>query len=126
MEETKATPIMFDHCRNVYDKMLVEAAVNSDGVLVYEGHLTKLFQDLQLPSPYYTSIMNHLKAMGCVEHLRRGGGNAYSVWSIITPPTENSFESMVTMKRPQRGRLNMLEQQIRDLSKRVAVLERVK
>lgn len=126
MEDTKTTPVMYDHCVAIYQKMVAEADTNEENDLVYTGHLTKLFASLGFPSPYYTSIMNHLKAMGCVEHLRRGGGNAHSVWKMVTPPTEESFESMVTMLRPQRGRLNQLEQQLRDLSRRVDKLESVR
>jgi hypothetical protein len=123
MEDTKATPVMFDHCLLVYEKMAAEAIVDEDGDLMYEGHTTKLFQTLGLPAPYYSSIMPHLKAMGCVEHVRRGGGNAFSIWRMVTPPTEDSFQSMVTLKRPKRDKFAQLEQQLKDLRDRISALE---
>lgn len=135
-EEQKPTSIIYDHCVRVYEEMHAQSReeeldfadpgdgefVNKHQVLVYEGHLTKLFAGLQLSTPYYTSVMNHLKAMGCVEQLRRGGGNSPSRWMLVRPPAEEAFNSIENQKRLSRGKVAALEQQVRDLSRTVADL----
>lgn len=131
-EEQKPTSIIYDHCVRVYDEMHAQSREeqldltdpdsefgNTHQALVYEGHLTKLFANLQLSTPYYTSVMNHLKAMGCVEQLRRGGGNSPSRWMLVRPPSEESFNSIENQKRLSRGKVAALEQQVRDLSRTV-------
>ena len=122
-DESKPTPVMFDHCVAVYERMVEEASDEGDEGLVYEGHLTKLFQDLNKPGPYYTTVMNYLRNMGCAEQIRRGGGSSMSRWKLITAPTEDAFNSFIAMRRPKRGKVASLEQQIRDLNRRVLRLE---
>lgn len=116
--KSTAVPVMFDHCVTVYSKMSEEAV---DGQ--YEGYSTKLVQSCGLPSPYYTGVMRRLKAMGCVEQQRRGGGNAVSVWTLITPPTEELFEAINFGTRRKPTKYDGLEQQVRDLNGRLNQLE---
>lgn len=129
MDNEKPTLMLFDHCVRVYDRMALEAQpMEVDGIegtiMVYEGHLTKLFQSLELPGPYYTSIMKNLTTMDCVAQLRRGGGAALSRWIIKMAPTEQSFASVQSMRRAPQGKYAVLEQQVRDLHRRVTDLER--
>lgn len=126
MEEELKTPVMFDHCLAVYEKMASQAERNELDELLYTGFLTRLFHSLNLPSPYYTAIKDNLVAMGCVRHVRRGGGNAKSVWELLTPPTPELYHNIVTLNKPKTSRLHQLEQQVRDLHKRVVELERVR
>lgn len=111
-------PVMFDHCLTVYSKMAEEA---TDGL--YEGFSTKLVQSCGLPSPYYTAVMRRLKEMGCIEQIRRGGGNAVSVWKLLTPPTEALFEAINLSARRRPTRYDGIEQQVRDLNRRMIEIE---
>lgn len=116
----KPTPVMYDHCVTVYTKMAEEATGDQ-----YEGFSTKLVQSCGLPSPYYTAVMRRLKEMGCIEQVRRGGGNAVSVWKLITPPTEELFEAIDLSTRRKPTRYEFVEQQVRDLNKRVYNMETI-
>jgi hypothetical protein len=114
------TPVMFDHCLTVYKKMAEEATDD-----LYEGFSTKLVQSCGLPSPYYTAVMRRLKEMGCIEQLRRGGGNAVSVWKLIRPPTEFLFDAIDLSNRRKPTRYDSVEQKVRDLNARVLEMETV-
>jgi hypothetical protein len=130
MNELMAPPAAFDHCIRVYaildEEAVLEDVKTEDETLnlkVWSGALTKVFQRLELATPYYTSVMAHLKAMGCVEQLSRGGGSAPSKWVLYQEPTRELFDEAPAMK-PQKtaDRLKALEQQVRDLTKMVQTL----
>jgi len=134
VDDDRPTSVVFDHCVKVYAEMaaqsleeVISASEHPDDpanhMLVYEGQLTKLFGALALSTPYYTSVMNHLKSMGCVEQLRRGGGNSPSRWRLLREPDEDSFRSIEGMKRSRTGKTAALEQQVRDLNKRLHAAE---
>lgn len=125
--EQDTLPAIFEHCVNVYAKMEAEAQLVSleegeeSQSLIWEGHLTKLFAALHLSVPYYTSVTRELKRMGCLVQKRRGGGNAASQWVLLTAPTEELFRSDsnrtsgLASRKP--NKMEMLEQQIKDLAK---------
>jgi hypothetical protein len=129
------TPMMWDHIKDIFTAMNERAQdedlhqgdelVDPETQRVYTGHLTSLFAELQKPAPYYTDIMTALKAMGCVEQLRRGGGSAESKWVICYPPTEEGYLAYLNnrsgSKKP--GKVEILEQQVRTLSTRVQDIE---
>lgn len=113
---SKPTPVIFDHCVQVYQAMEKEAEpedVAGTQVLVYSGHLTRLFQSQRLSMPYYSAVMRYLKSMGCVEQLRRGGGNAKSKWILRQAPNEDRFKSIVSTKTARDGWRAGIEQQLR-------------
>jgi ribosomal protein S15P/S13E len=129
--------MMWDHVQDVYKAMLeraeeeptefedTEGDPHENIRNVYTGHLTSLFGELQKPAPYYTSIMTALKAMGCVEQLRRGGGSAPSKWIMQHPPTEEGYMAFInnrSTKKPH-GKVEMLEQQVKNLMGRVQHIE---
>jgi hypothetical protein len=122
--DDRTVPKLYDWADAVYQKMC-EAATErvivegGPAVRVYEGHLTNLCRDLDVPNPYYTKIMKALKELGCVEQLRRGGGSALSQWIMIEAPTAEAFIDRVERKTAASGRLGQLEQRIRDLQKLV-------
>lgn len=121
-------PALYGHCEQVFAEMDARATLQEiDGqeAKVYTGHLTKLFEDLRLSVPYFSSVMNQLKGMDCVRQLRRGGGSAPSVWLIVQPPSIDMFEAGREPSKAQArtGRLDVLEQQVRDLAKRIQALE---
>ncbi len=119
--EDRPTSMVYDHCKRVFEEMQSQARKEEDG-LIYEGHLTKLFANLQLPTPYYTTVMNHLKSMNCVEQLRRGGGNSPSRWVLIAAPNEEAFKSIEHVRRRSHGKVAGLEQRVRDLTRQVNTL----
>jgi hypothetical protein len=130
-EEVPTLPAVFEHAANVYKVMeeeakLVEAAEYGH-VLIWEGHLTKLFSRLHLSVPYYTSVMRELKRMGCVTQKRRGGGNAPSQWLILHEPTEELFRqdnsSSGNHSTRRQTKLQMLEQQVRDQGRIIAEIQ---
>jgi hypothetical protein len=124
-EET--LPAVFGHSKVVYEEMFKRASMtpvaNDNPMMVYEGMLTTLFDELHLSVPFYTSVMGCLKRMGCVRQLRRGGGNSPSQWELITSPTEELFwrTKADRVKGPTLPEVvtaqAAIEQQVRDLKK---------
>jgi len=85
-----------------------------------------MFAELELAVPYYTSVMRRLQDMDCVKQLRRGGGNAVSIWGLIRPPTQELFETAADSRPPPTRKKpisEVLQQQIRDLTARQSRLE---
>lgn len=125
--EDRPIKALYEHCVNVYERMAAEAepAIDVDGHSIYEGHLTSIFQELMLSTPYYTSVLRMLKAMGCIEQIRRGGGNAHSKWRLTGSPTEEVFNLVDGRAAPKQGSQAALAQQVLALSKRVGLIELV-
>jgi hypothetical protein len=123
---------VFEHCIDIWNAMNDRAEqVNIEGQLrqVYSGYLTKLFQRKGLSVPYYTSVMRCLQQMDCVRQLRRGGGNAPSMWLIVQEPTKELFEyarelhPVTRSKKAPDARMEQMQQQIQDLNRRISKLE---
>jgi hypothetical protein len=124
MEE--APPRLYEHCLAVFARMKREAhPTQIEGIhaLVYEGFLTRLFSELQLATPYYTSVMQRLKKMGCVRQLSRGGGNSPSRWELIKDPIWEDFEAAEQRRLQSATKLGQVQGQIADLNRRVIALE---
>lgn len=128
-EEQVVLPAVYEHACTVYRKMEEDAVLtahdqyeeNDSAVLIWSGHLTKLFAELHLSVPYYTSVTRELKRMGCIRQKRRGGGNAPSEWYVLMAPSEEAFlaDTRVNHVVERKTKMGMLEQQVRDLSKAV-------
>ena len=144
MTDTDERPMkaLYDHCITVFDEMFKEAepepapdlreglgapdgedVVTSSGYMIWTGHTTQLFARLGMATPYYTTVMQTLKKMGCVEQVKRGGGNSMSKWRLVRRPEEQFFEAAEKLKKPIQGTQKALEQQVRDLNNRVLTLE---
>jgi hypothetical protein len=121
--EERPTSVVFDHCKNIYDEMLLQAREEPDLGMVYEGHLTKVFAQHKIATPYYTTVMRHLKAMACVEQLQRGGGNAPSRWRLLREPDEDAYKSIESINRSKTSKTAVMEQQLRDINKRLLAAE---
>ncbi len=122
-------PALFEQCLELYEAMADEASMQTiqygetEEGLVYEGFLTHLVTDsdkLNYSTPMYTKLTRQLKAMDCMRQLKRGGSTAMSRWLLLQPPTLKHFRSVMTQKvaRPS-GRLDAMDQQIRDLNERL-------
>ena len=93
-------------------------------MVVWEGHLTKLItSQLNYSTPFYTSITQGLKRMGCIRQLRRGGGNSESQWEIICEPSEEAFWKAHPKIAPKVGKMPQVEQQVASLATRMNRLE---
>jgi hypothetical protein len=126
-EAKDSLPALFEHCVKVYEAMVQHSGVSFDAdattsARVYEGHLTRLFGELGLSTPYYTSVRRKLVQMGCIDQVRRGGGNAPSRWILRKPPTAELWNSATTLRRPKTDKLAQLEQRVNDLSRTVSEL----
>jgi len=125
-ELSDAPPKLFEHCLSVFAAMKKEAQptlIEGEHALVYEGFLTRLFSQLQLAVPYYTSVMQRLRRMGCVRQLSRGGGNAPSRWELLKDPDLDDFESAETRRIQGSTKIGQLQGQVSALNQRVASLE---
>lgn len=125
--ETSAPPALYDHCCRTYNAMLEESHLvqnEEQGVLVYEGFLTRLITSkLNLSVPYYTSIRNRLIEMGCIRQLKRGGGSAPSQYEMIYEPSLEAFMKAEPAKVPKASRADAADEQIRNLAMRLSELE---
>lgn len=127
-----APEALYQHCVKVYEEMLSTAKVaTSEGdqghyeYVVWEGMLTTLITSkLNLSVPYYTSVTRALKRMGCIRQIKRGGGTAPSQWELIREPTEQLFNETKPLKAKAQDKYALMQDQITNLNKRVAVLER--
>jgi hypothetical protein len=120
-------PAMFEHAQKVWIAMLEHAGPDEEyaGKLVYEGHLTNLFKKLRLSVPYYTAIKNQLTAMGCIEQVRRGGGNGTSKWVMWKEPNLGEWKNTAPSKARTGNKISIQEQRIKDLAARVLRLENI-
>jgi hypothetical protein len=133
-DDSKPMKALYDHCISVYEAM-EEDAVPEEGVLegvgatedigymIWTGHTTQIFAKLGMATPYYTSVMSALKKMGCVEQVKRGGGNSMSKWRLVRRPEEEAFLAAEKIKTPVQGSQKALEQQVRDLTARVNTIQ---
>jgi hypothetical protein len=142
--DEKPMKALYDHCVTVFEEMFKEAepeerAINNydggptmdqpqtvteiTGYMIWTGHLTQLFARLGMSTPLYTGVMQTLKKMGCAEQLKRGGGNAKSVWRLVRKPEEEVFNAAEKLKRPTDGSFAALQQQFRDMNKRLSDVE---
>ena len=126
MQNEEVPPKLFEHCLSVFAAMKKNAtAVQIEGqhALVYEGFLTRLFSDLQLATPYYTSVMQRLRRMQCVRQLSRGGGNSPSRWELIRDPEWDTFSTAEQKRLLGATKLGQLQGQVTSLNSRVQNLE---
>lgn len=144
-DEERPMKALYDHCNLIFDEMYKEAVpeetvvsriegdeqtpgtevTTATGYMIWTGHTTHLFSRLGMATPYYTTVMTALKKMGCVEQIKRGGGNSMSKWRLVRKPEEDYFHAAEKLQKPVQGSQKALEQQVRDLNKRVTTLEDV-
>lgn len=125
--DSEVLSVMYEHCTRAYDLMKVEAKPepgSKKGYMVWEGFMTHLINDqMKMSTPYYSSILNHLKRMGCIQQLRRGGSSTPSQWLLITSPTPELFRHSTEKTSRSAIKLDGMEQRIVDLTRRVSTLE---
>jgi hypothetical protein len=120
-------PAVYMHAANIYDRMVQESQmveIEGQSVNIWEGFTTALFEEAGLAVPYYTSVLQLLKSMGCIQQYRRGGGTSASQWLLLRAPDQATYER----HRGQTGRRQTKprpeEQRWRDLTKRLERCER--
>jgi len=128
VEEREPIPALFEQCLEVYETMADSASFmkpypdSDDELLVYEGFLTRLItKDLNYSNPYYTKVTKRLKAMDCIRQVKRGGSTTPSRWALLKTPQLEHFKDVSSQvsTRPS-GRIEGIEQQLRDINKRLA------
>lgn len=136
--QRRPTPALWSHVLKVYRAMEDRAelgpltAVDTppedmevETGLVYAGNLTKLFQQMEIPNPYYTSVTHALKGMGCIHQLRRGGGSSPSRWALLKQPIEDEFVNWTPSSssvKQHLGSAAITNQRLRDLTRMVQEL----
>lgn len=123
-DETPAA--LYTHCVNVYERMVQEARMESNGDVIWEGMLVNFITGkMNLSVPYYTTITRALKRMNCIEQIKRGGGTAPSQWRLITAPTLEAFESAQPRRSNRKpiDKYEMLQDQLNALSRRLVTVE---
>lgn len=131
-EDQVALPTIYEYSIQTYQAMTEQASSESLGAaygeeegLVYDGFTTRLIRELGLPTPYYTKVFKELVRMDCIRQLRRGGSTTTSRWLLLQAPTAELFTKMQPSNKPGGSRLDVVEQQLRDLRARVSALESV-
>lgn len=125
----EAMPALYQHCLTVWEglKERAEPHPEDPDILIYTGYTTHLFDELGLSSPYYTKIMNMMKAMDCLRQISRGGGTAQSEWALIREPTTELYQEALNKEGEVAGKSSakttMLQQQINDLRDRISTIE---
>jgi len=120
--DERPVPAQYDWALKVWEAMrdaaTPEQMEGEDApVLVYQGHLTNLFQQFKVPNPYYSKITTAFKNQGYAVQLRRGGGSAESRWALLKEPDPESFREAATRNRVRQGKVGQLEQRVNDLQK---------
>jgi hypothetical protein len=127
-----APPKLFEHVCRVFEAMRrgatpeqLKEGDSTRHAFVYEGHTTKLFRELGLATPYYTSVLQRLQRMGCIRQLSRGGGSAPSRWELLKDPEFGEFDNAGDKKRGRRadGRLTLVEAVVEEFGDRLAAVE---
>lgn len=114
-----APPAQYNHCKTVYSTMMAsshEEKVEGQMVRVWVGHSTKLFAELGLPVPYYTSVMHKLQAMQCLIQLHRGGGGGESKWALMNEPTRALFDGSKDRVTGRASAKDAFDQRMRDMT----------
>lgn len=123
--ESEVVSTLYGHCVQAYNIMYSESEYdkNSD-MRIWEGMLTALItKQMNLSTPYYSSITKTLKAMGCIVQLRRGGGTAASTWRLMKAPSLEAFTDAGTVGRMNRpSKQMMLQEQVNALNNKVGEL----
>jgi hypothetical protein len=122
--ESKPPVKLWDHVCTVFEAMKRYAHAENLGgrhALVYTGHTTQLFRELQMATPYYTSTLRTLKTMGCVKQLSRGGGSAASRWELIEDPVLEAFESVCAQQKQDKN--SSLEGRVLSMEQRMTRIE---
>ena len=127
---------LYLHCQSAYSGMLRQAkgvVVQKEGdpdkadlgtMVVWEGFLTRFItEELHLSVPYYSSVTQALKRMGCIRQLRRGGGSSPSQWELKHEPTEDLFNNTLPKKSLILTPLQQLQKQVNDQEVRLKDIE---
>lgn len=131
MTESKvedAPPALYGHCSTVFNEMLTGAKshVNPQGdtIAIWEGGLVKLITGtLYLSIPYYSSITQALKRMGCISQMKRGGGSGDSQWELHYAPTLEMFLNAQPKKEKKQDKWSIAQEQLDSQNQRILALE---
>lgn len=103
----------------IYARMEEEA--NDENL--WEGKITEIVKELNVPMGGYNRPMNFLRKLGCIELIERGSGigERNSLVRLIKPPTPELWQADHVKSRDStltRGpSLDILRQEVRDMQK---------
>ena len=81
--DPRPKPAMARHCETFHAYLKAGAKLNDKGELIWEGSLTKAFQDCGLHIRYYTPVRALLLDTDSIEILHRGNRNSLSVIRVL-------------------------------------------
>lgn len=84
---------LFLHSLAFYRELEKRADTNEDGIVVFEGHTTKVMNHLSISSTWYSPIMRALTECDCIISLQRGTVHQPSLIILRGEPTEENFSS---------------------------------
>lgn len=123
---------LYNYCVEVYSEM-EKVATSPEGYLareyppetkIYSGALTKLFGELGIAMPHYTSVLRKLRAMGCMDQIQRGGGpGGQSKWILFYKPSKNLYSEAKDKPSSTASKKEILEQQLRDMRNAIISLQ---
>jgi hypothetical protein len=93
-------------------------SIKGKSVIVWEGFMTAVFTELQIPGNYYSIVTRILKTMGSAECIERGGGRGRkpSKWVLWESPTQDAYEkAKLQVQNRVSSKLDPLEQKINNL-----------
>lgn len=91
---TTPVPALLSHCQKIYAAMHAQSFEDSEGVIHWQGHLTKLFEELGFGVPRYTRITSMMREMGCIVQIQKGSAGYPGDWILVSPPTLDLYESV--------------------------------
>lgn len=118
-------PALLAHAKRLYKLMYDKGVKRTEGQ-VYTGFLTKDMEELELSAPYYTHVTRVLKAMDCIQQIRRGGGASPSIWLLKQQPTRELYDHATNATfgklNSRSGKAN-LQQFSTDMTNRINAME---
>lgn len=90
---------------------------------VWEGRSTHLANEYGVSVPYFQQTLTHLRRMGCIETLKKGGGTTgLTVYHLIRPPSLTLWNEG-TRDRVTHTRRDVVDQRHRDILRRLDRIE---
>lgn len=107
---------LFLHSLAFYRELEKRAELNEDGILVFEGHTTRVMRYLTISSTWYSPIMRTLAGCDSIVVLQKGTVHQPSIVVLREPPTEEKiFGQDLTTTRHLATLVERLEKRVNAL-----------
>ena len=84
-----------EHAANLYDEMYrnsTEAIEEYEQLRVWVGSIVNITNQVGIPKPRYSTIVNVLERAGCITRRKRGGGASESEYYLHYAPTQDMID----------------------------------